>query len=198
MCTSCASFLFTSSTASTWHCWLTSSQHRVYIVPTSYILFTLSTTSQCWPTSCQSTLCTFFPVYIVVIVDITMLTNIKQTLCIHRVPSFMFISSTLPTLQCWSASCRHRVYIVTPISGLHRWHCRHRDVDSWPTSSRHCGHIVCLITLLRLFCTVAIKTLLLDAINFQSALSLLFFFLVWQIKKTAIKLKTLKFLNYCH
>lgn len=133
--------------------------HRVNIVPTSYILFTLSTTSQCWPTSCQSTLCAFFPVYIVVIVDITMLTNIKQTLCIHRVPSFMFISSTLPTLQCWSASCRHRVYIVPPISGLHRWHCRHRDVDSWPTSSRHCGHIVCLITLLRLFCTVAIKTL---------------------------------------
>lgn len=60
-----------------------------------------------------------YPVYVV---DIAILTTIKATLRLHRLPSFLFTSSTLIDIE--STSCIHRTFFL-----LHRRYCRCNNVD---------------------------------------------------------------------
>jgi hypothetical protein len=89
------------SILSTSQCCTISNQHRIYIANLSSCL------------------------YIVHIVDITMLYDIESTSCLHCEPFFLFTSFTSSTSRCCTISNQHHVYIVILCSCLHS---SHRDV----------------------------------------------------------------------
>lgn len=85
------SLLFTTSTSSTSQCWSTLSRYRVYIVP-FFILFNrwhcrCSNVYQHWVIILFAS-CIFFLVYIV---DIAVLIDIKSTSCLHHTP-YIFLN----------------------------------------------------------------------------------------------------------
>lgn len=51
----------------------------------------------------------FFSCFIDAIFDVIVLTNIKSTMCLHCVSSFLFTSSTMSTSQWWSTKSQYRV-----------------------------------------------------------------------------------------